>query len=228
MRKPSNTEFKNIFNGIARDYDTISNSYVCKRRADEILSFNIGEKRILEVGAGTGTVSSFLTDRSRVVLSDISPEMGRVAREKLGCRTVCCDAEELPFADNSFDVIIASEMIHYLNNPEAFIAEAHRVLSPQGFLLISAANHRVAVWYDRIRRILRILGLPRMYFDDKNREFAKLDSLITMLRRHDFIIEKKKRIVFLPFAFCDFINRLFERSFLEHFGLFIIIKAKKI
>jgi len=50
------------------------------------------------------------------------------------------DAEDLPFRDRSFDVVILFEALYYLPRPERFFSEARRVLRPGGQLLISTVN----------------------------------------------------------------------------------------
>jgi SAM-dependent methyltransferase len=50
------------------------------------------------------------------------------------------DAQALPFKDGSFDVVLLFEAIYYLEQPEVFLAEAHRVLRSDGTVLICSAN----------------------------------------------------------------------------------------
>ncbi len=50
------------------------------------------------------------------------------------------DALNTPFDDNSFDFLIASNMIHHLPSPAQFLQEARRILKPGGFLLIQDVN----------------------------------------------------------------------------------------
>jgi SAM-dependent methyltransferase len=49
-------------------------------------------------------------------------------------------AEQLPFADRSFDLVLCTQMIEYAPDPAAVIAEMHRVLRPQGTLFLSAPS----------------------------------------------------------------------------------------
>ena len=52
-----------------------------------------------------------------------------------------CDlGQGLPFRDETFDVILASEVIEHLAQPEVFLAEARRVLSTSGVLLLTTPN----------------------------------------------------------------------------------------
>ena len=49
-------------------------------------------------------------------------------------------AECLPFADNSFDLVLCTQMIEYAADPAAVMSEIHRVLKPQGVLFLSAPS----------------------------------------------------------------------------------------
>lgn len=74
----------------------------------------------LEVGGGSGNLKAFLTD---VVSSDI------MAAPWLD---VACDAHRLPFSDGSFSNLVMVDVLHHLERPKAFFAEARRVLRPGG------------------------------------------------------------------------------------------------
>jgi len=57
------------------------------------------------------------------------------------------DARSLPLADGAVDVVIMSELIEHLVNPDQAVAEVRRVLRPGGSLLLSTPN--LAAWYNR-------------------------------------------------------------------------------
>src|SRR3954462_5304080 len=87
--------------------------------------------RSLEIGAGTGYFSLNLLRAGVVreaVCTDISPGMLRTleanaARLGLGVETAACDAEALPFADESFDLVLGHAVLHHLPDlPAAFAA----------------------------------------------------------------------------------------------------------
>src|SRR5690606_1891200 len=61
-----------------------------------------------------------------------------VAREQsTSLRPVCADAEQLPFRDNSFDLVFSNLAIQWCQQPEQLFAEIHRVLAPGGVCLLS-------------------------------------------------------------------------------------------
>lgn len=101
--------------------------------------------RILEVGCGPAEFWKRNLDRIdptwRLTLTDLSPGMIETAREVLGDRAeyAVADAQELPFADESFDVVLASHMLYHVPDRPKGVAEIRRVLGPGG-VLHAAAN----------------------------------------------------------------------------------------
>jgi len=222
--KPSNKEFAEIFDGAAPLYDHMSNAYAVRRRVEFFLAYAKGD--VLEVGAGTGEVSRALKDAGhQVIATDISPNM--VAQiQKKGIEAQVCDSEKLPFLDSSFDTVISSEHLYYLDHPEIFITEAKRVLRPGGRLLISSANHTTR-FYDRARTVLRILGFGSMYFDDKNRSFMTTKKIEALLEHGGFRLVISHKAIVLPARFLDFVNRILERTPFKHAAIFIFVYAEK-
>ncbi len=101
--------------------------------------------RILEVGSGPAEFWRRNVDRIdptwRLTLTDLSPGMIEAARGVLrdGAEYAVADAQELPFADESFDVVLASHMLYHVPDRPRALAEIRRVLVPGG-RLHAAAN----------------------------------------------------------------------------------------
>jgi SAM-dependent methyltransferase len=109
-----------------------------------------GFDRSLEVGAGTGYFSLNLL-RAGIVreatCTDISPGMVRALRanaERLGLevRTAWADAESLPFAERSFDLVLGHAVLHHLPDLERAFGEFHRVLRPGGWIVFAGEPSR--------------------------------------------------------------------------------------
>jgi len=103
-------------------------------------------QRILEVGVGTGLSLPFFRNDAHVTGIDVSAEMlakarRRVARDKLPQvdALVEMDAENLTFADDSFDVVLALYVASVVPDPARFAAEMRRVCIPGGTIVI--VNH---------------------------------------------------------------------------------------
>lgn len=219
MKNQSNLEFQKRFDSIAEDYEKISNQYTVERRIESLEKDSDG--LVLEVGSGTGVITKFLT--ATIICTDISFKMCRQAKTKRPT-VICCDAEMLPFRENLFDSIISAEMIYYLENPESFISYSRKILKKNGKLLISMANRDMAI-LDKIRTFLRRVGLRRAYFDDGLKEFMRIEYLRSLLNKYNFKIDSIEKKVIFPLRFLDKINRVLEKSLLNYFCIFIIIKA---
>jgi len=102
-------------------------------------------REVLELACGGAMGLGYLANvAKRVVGGDIDKNILKHSieyykgREKIEIREF--DAQNIPFEDNSFDVVILYEAIYYLENPEKFVSEAHRVLKDKGVLLICTVN----------------------------------------------------------------------------------------
>ncbi len=100
--------------------------------------------RVLDVGCGSGTLwrqdgpsprRLVLVDRSRGMLAAAS----RAVDGELGAHCVCCDAESLPFANASFDLVVANHVLYHVPDVYRALAEIRRVLTPGG-RLVAATN----------------------------------------------------------------------------------------
>lgn len=219
MSNPSNLEFKKRFDAIAENYDKILNQYSVKRRIESFTMSATG--LFLEVGAGTGLISSNICNK--IICADISYNMCKQIKKR-NLSVICCDAENLPFKENTFDVIISAEMIYYLRYPQNFISYSNKILKQDGKLLIFMTNEKMAI-VDKFRKILRKLGVKRTYFDDGNKKFLKLSKLKHLLKKYNFTINVIEKKVIFPFESFDKINSIFEKTFLNYFGIFVMVTA---
>jgi len=108
----------------------------------------LGEKKlsVLDVGTGTGVMALVLAELGhRVTGVDIAEQMVRQAGKKAENLSLVVDfrigdAEKLPFAGDSFDVVVNRHVVWSLPNPEMALAEWKRVLRPGGELIIIDSN----------------------------------------------------------------------------------------
>ena len=100
-------------------------------------------KDVVEVACGTGQGAGILDGAaSTYEAGDYSENLLTYARKHYGDRIIFkhYDAQELPFADASKDVILIFEAIYYIPNVKKFLRECARVLRENGKLLIATAN----------------------------------------------------------------------------------------
>ena len=118
--------------------------------------------RVLELGAGTGFLTINLAlagclDGAELHVTDISGGMldvcvANAAANGVEVRPRVGDAEALPYADRSFDLVIGHAVLHHLPDPEAALTEAYRVLAPGGTLVIAGEPTRLG---DRIAGVFK-------------------------------------------------------------------------
>jgi SAM-dependent methyltransferase len=99
--------------------------------------------RVLEVGCGWGELAEWIARETGadVVAVDLSPRKVELARER-GVDARLADVEELPFADETFDVVVAAWMLYHVPDLERGLAEIARVLRP-GSTFVAATNSRL-------------------------------------------------------------------------------------
>ncbi|MEU6074104.1 class I SAM-dependent methyltransferase [Micromonospora sp. NPDC047074] len=137
------------------DYDNFADAYAAEnesglfnayyeRPAILRLAGNVSGRRILDAGCGSGPLSAALRAKGAVVTGfDVSAAMVDLARQRLGEDAdlhVADLSAPLPFADAEFDDVVASLVLHYLEDWSGPLAELRRVLKPGGRLLLSV-NH---------------------------------------------------------------------------------------
>jgi ubiquinone/menaquinone biosynthesis C-methylase UbiE len=88
--------------------------------------------RILDIGCGTGAMSAKLTDLGDVFSADFHPLALSYCRKRNLGRLCAADAMRLPFRGESFDVIVALDVIEHLPDDSLAISEFQRVLKPGG------------------------------------------------------------------------------------------------
>ncbi len=128
---------------LAADYDRRWSFYVEASVQETLARFSVSaEDRILDVGCGTGVLLSRLCGRvppERLCGLDLCPEMLAVARSRLNkgvlVRTGC--AEEIPFEDETFTVVVSTNAFHYFLDAERALREMLRVLRSGGRLVIT-------------------------------------------------------------------------------------------
>src|SRR5579864_8577225 len=137
---------------VANDYDSFAEAYTAETEANLIngyyerpaildLAGDVAGRRILDAGCGSGPLFAALRERGAIVTGvDSSAKMLELARQRLGASAALHLADlgsPLPFPDGAFDDVIASLVLHYLEDWTAPLAELRRVLTPGGRLIAS-------------------------------------------------------------------------------------------
>jgi len=195
VRKHSNN-----FNRIARDYDTVHPAHVAAhylRKRVALIGPLLNGGEGLDVGCGTGLLMQALTPYGRVVGVDASEGMLRVLREGRRGEAHRAEADDLPFADNRFDVAFSVALLHHLIEPglvERAIGEMVRVTRPGGKILICDHNPLNPYWPVIMRRAPQDTGDERL---------VPLKRIESALQRHGARIQRSFQSGFTP----DFVPR---------------------
>jgi demethylmenaquinone methyltransferase / 2-methoxy-6-polyprenyl-1,4-benzoquinol methylase len=105
---------------------------------------SVGSK-VLDIAGGTGDLALAFSKKvgitGKVVHTDINEAMLRVGRDRLvdagvHLPTMVCDAEKLPYADNSFDIVTVAFGLRNMTHKEVALVEMCRVLKPRGKLCV--------------------------------------------------------------------------------------------
>lgn len=189
---------------------------------------------VLDVGCGHGFITSMIAKntKARVTGTDFSKSAVSQAGEfyKLpNLSFVDGDAKKLPFDDNSFDLVVSSEIIEHIPGPQDVIEEFYRVVKPGGLVLITTPNP----WNPQmpIRALLKKLNIlkKKQIFDVPISPFKLND----MVEEAGFKIKKRKSAFFLPLKVKDtskIVKILYpfhrwaeEKHFLRYFGLYQVL-----
>ena len=128
----------------ARVYDLFWRRYMNQTLpvAQDAAAVGVGEK-VLDVACGTGELVrriAEVTPGAELTGIDLAPNMVEQARHKLAGETDArieqADAHDLPFVDDTFDVVVCANTFHYFTHPEGVLQEARRVLAPGGRLVL--------------------------------------------------------------------------------------------
>lgn len=160
------------------DYDDIAEGYTAENETSLLnayyeqpamleLAGDVAGRRILDAGCGSGPLFAALRDRGAIVTGiDASASMLELARGRLGADAdlrVADLASPLLFPDGAFDDVIASLVLHYLQDWGPTLAELRRVLAPGGRLIVSV-EHPFAIVL-----MQRLAGEKIDYFQTRNR-----------------------------------------------------------
>jgi ubiquinone/menaquinone biosynthesis C-methylase UbiE len=130
---------------VANDYDSFAEVYSSSNETSLFNAYyerpamldlvgDVAGRRILDAGCGSGNLSGALRDRGAIVTGfDSSAEVLGLARKRLGDDAALHTADlgsPLPFPDAAFDDVVASLVLHYLEDWTSPLAELRRVLTP--------------------------------------------------------------------------------------------------
>ena len=159
-------EHKNFWDKNAGRYDR----FMRKDRAAyeeiyELIRPVVRHKTVLELAAGTGLIAKHIVNAAEhIEATDASPEM--IAEAKRDNRSAKLhfsvqDMFRLPYADKSFDVVIVSNALHIVPQPEKALVEIQRVLKEDGVLIAPTFTHAGNSFSGKVKAFfMKLAGFP--------------------------------------------------------------------
>lgn len=131
----------------------------------ELIRPVVKDKTVLEVATGTGLIAKHIVNAAaHIEATDASPEMITEARRgncSAKLHFSVQDMFSLPYAGNSFDVVIVSNALHIVPQPEKSLREIKRVLKDDGVLIAPTFTHAENSLRGRIKAyFMRLAGFP--------------------------------------------------------------------
>ena len=211
---------KNIFESISSEYDfmndlmTFKNHSKWKKEIAEIAKYS-SPKKILDVATGTGDIAINLSKikGSKIEGVDVSGNMLKIARKKIDELKIdnivlkTCEAENLVFEDNHFDIVSIGYGVRNFSNLEKGLSESYRVLKKDGKLIILETSIPENLIIKFMYTIITSIYIPLiafifsgktkayLYLLDSTKKFPPKNKFIEMLYRTGFEkVETRKKL----------------------------------
>ena len=180
---------ENFWNRNAKRYDRfMRKDRAAYEKLYELIRPVVKARTVLELAAGTGLIAkNIVRAASHIEVTDASEEMiteakrnNRSAKLHFSVRDMFC----LPYADKSFDVVIVSNALHIVPQPEKALAEIRRVLKDDGVLIAPTFTHGNGTLRGRIKLFfMKLAGFPL------NSRWSSADYL-AFLRQNGWTVRK--------------------------------------
>ena len=159
-------EHKNFWDRNAGRYDRfMRKDRAAYEKMYELIRPIVKAKTVLELAAGTGMIAKNIVNAAaHIEATDASAEM--IAEAMRGNRSAKLhfsvqDMFRLPYADKSFDVVIVSNALHIVPQPEKALRETRRVLKDDGVLIAPTFTHAGNSFSGRVKAFfMKLAGFP--------------------------------------------------------------------
>ena len=159
-------EHRNFWDKNARIYDRfMGKDAAAYEQMYELIRPAVRHRTVLELASGTGLIAKHIVSAAEhIEATDASAEMIREAKrdnESAKLHFSVQDMFRLPYADRSFDVVIVSNALHIVPQPEKALEEIRRVLKEDGVLIAPTFTHAGNSLFGRCRAFLmKLAGFP--------------------------------------------------------------------
>jgi SAM-dependent methyltransferase len=233
---PGTSEFFRRYDQLREANESVEFSYKLHEYRE-----NAGRK-VLDIGCGNGYVASRYAregaDTFGIDLTEAAVRLSRQRFDLLGLKGgfATASAEELPFANETFDCVCSMGVLHHTPDPERAIKEIHRVLKPGGRVILMLYHRDSALYQVRFR--LEALGTkkPRHQLvnevdgagNPKGDVYSRRQAvkLLRDFQRHELQVGLLRPWMVVPRG-SRFIPQWFLRPFDRRWGWFLYAKAMK-
>jgi len=117
---------------------------------------------VLDIGCGNGVSTGNMIAKYAVGIDLSQTELSRAKKKFPKCDFLVADARKLPFKSNTFDKVIAINMLHHVQDPEKVLKEVYRVLKKGGKLITVDPNLTNPIGYTT-RGLFKLLNLKKFF-----------------------------------------------------------------
>ena len=131
----------------------------------ELLRPVVRQKTVLELATGTGLIAKHIVRYAdHIEATDASQEMIEQAKQGVKSAKLYFSVQDmfhLPYADQSFDVVIVVNALHIVPKPEKALSEIRRVLKDDGVLVAPTFTHADNAFFGKVKAFfMRLAGFP--------------------------------------------------------------------
>jgi 2-polyprenyl-3-methyl-5-hydroxy-6-metoxy-1,4-benzoquinol methylase len=126
----------------------------CASIIGDLASLELDRPRILDMGCGTGWLTSILSEFGEAVGVDLAPEAARKRHPHI--QFIAADITDWQPKLDRFDVVVSQEVIEHVQDQAGLVGLVHRLLRPGGYLILTTPNARITSqgpeeWKQRFR-----------------------------------------------------------------------------
>ena len=180
---------KTFWDRTAKIYDRfMRKDYTAYNQMYALIHPVVRHRQVLELATGTGLIAKHIVQSAdHIEATDASPEM--IAQAKQGMQSAKLhfsvqDMFHLPYADQSFDVVIVSNALHIVPEPEKALDEIRRVLKDDGVLIAPTFTHAGNDFVGNVNAFfMTLVGFP---------QYSKWssESYLDFLRKQGWTVQK--------------------------------------
>jgi ubiquinone/menaquinone biosynthesis C-methylase UbiE len=185
--------------------------------------FSNGWKRMLDLGCGDGIMSASSAEKLEEIFC-IDPDFQALEilkkRSHFNMLPICALGQKLPFSKNFLDGVFFIFVIEHIKDPIPVLSEIHRVLKPQGDLILATDTK----WYDRyLRTVVESIINRKLTLHQSNPTHINLmipAKLRKLIQKNGFLIVKETLHYFIRDSWWRKIPRYIRERFLTSMFVF--------